>query len=107
MFGTKLIYYLRKGMSLFVGNISRSVRARDLEEEFGKFGRCDINHKVCSPTDWYSKGSYAFVEFKDEKEAEDALHELKGKNMGGLEIAVEWSKKSSRYDPKDAPRPPR
>jgi len=45
--------------------------------------------------------------YKDEKEAEDALHDLKGKNLCGLEIGVEWSKKSSRYDPKDAHRPPR
>jgi hypothetical protein len=26
------------------------------------------------------------------------MKELKGKNMGGLEIAIEWSKKSNRYD---------
>ena len=33
-------------MSLFVGNISRNVRARDLEDEFTRFGKCQINHKV-------------------------------------------------------------
>ena len=33
-------------MSLFVGNISKNVRERDLEDEFGKFGRCTIKPKV-------------------------------------------------------------
>lgn len=94
-------------MSLFVGNISRDATSRDLEEEFGKIGKCQINHKVCSHTVWYSKGSYAFVEYVDEKEAEDAIRELNHKNISGLEIAIEWSKKSSRYNPKDAHRPPR
>jgi hypothetical protein len=29
------------------------------------------------------------------------------KNLGGLEIAVEWSKKSSRFDPNKSHRPAR
>ncbi len=33
-------------MSLFVGNISKNVKKSDLTDEFDKFGKCDINHKV-------------------------------------------------------------
>ena len=33
-------------MSLFVGNISRNIRAEDLEEEFDKIGPCTVNFKV-------------------------------------------------------------
>lgn len=33
-------------MSLFVGNISRNLRAEDLEEAFDKIGPCSINFKV-------------------------------------------------------------
>ena len=33
-------------MSLFVGNISKNVKKSDLVDEFDKFGKCDINHKV-------------------------------------------------------------
>eukprot|EP00829_Urostomides_striatus_P003195 TRINITY_DN13619_c0_g1_i1.p1 TRINITY_DN13619_c0_g1~~TRINITY_DN13619_c0_g1_i1.p1 ORF type:complete len:150 (-),score=5.07 TRINITY_DN13619_c0_g1_i1:289-738(-) len=84
-------------MSLFVGNISRNVKTHDLEDEFEKIGKCSVNHK----------GNYAFVEYQDPKEAEDALTQLKGKNLGGLEITVEWSKKSGRFDSKDSRRPPR
>ena len=35
-------------MSLFVGNISKNVKKSDLVDEFDKFGKCDINHKVGS-----------------------------------------------------------
>ncbi len=41
------------------------------------------------------------------KEAEDALNELQEKDMGGLKLTIEWSKKSGKYDPKESRRPPR
>eukprot|EP00830_Metopus_es_P013295 TRINITY_DN320_c0_g3_i1.p1 TRINITY_DN320_c0_g3~~TRINITY_DN320_c0_g3_i1.p1 ORF type:complete len:291 (+),score=58.78 TRINITY_DN320_c0_g3_i1:11-883(+) len=84
-------------MSLFVGNISRNVKTKDLEEDFEKLGKCRVNHK----------GSFAFVEYDDEKCAEEAIKELHDKDMGGLHIRVEWSKKSRKFDSKDSHRPPR
>ena len=33
-------------MSLFVGNISKNISLKDLEEEFHKFGMCRINQRV-------------------------------------------------------------
>lgn len=50
-------------MSLFVGNISKNVRLNELEDEFFKFGRCEIKQH----------GSYAFIVFDDDKSAEDAM----------------------------------
>src|ERR1700733_6237884 len=82
-------------MSLFVGNISRSTKAEELEEEFDKIGSCTVNFK----------GAFAFVEFKEEKDAEDAIAELNNKNIGGSELSVSWSKKSGRFDPKSSVRP--
>ena len=38
--------YTKAEMSLFVGNISRNVKSRDLEEEFNRFGKCTLNSKV-------------------------------------------------------------
>jgi RNA recognition motif-containing protein len=75
-------------MSLFVGNISRSVTSNDLEKEFGSFGPVKINYK----------GSYSFAEFDHEKDAEDALESLQAKDMGGRRINIEWSKKSRKFD---------
>ena len=79
-------------MSIFVGNISKNVRSRDLDDEFDKFGPCNINYKVIANIIRFHKnqyqGSYAFITFESEADAEDALNELQGKNMGGLKINI-------------------
>merc|ERR1719246_195741 len=83
-------------MSLFVGNISKNVRQYELEDQFNKFGKCSIKQK----------SSFAFIEFESERDAEDAEKALQSRNMGGLEIAIEWSKRSGRFSAKDSRRPP-
>ncbi|CAG9311279.1 unnamed protein product [Blepharisma stoltei] len=82
-------------MSLFVGNISRNISLKDLEAEFNKFGVCKINHK----------GGYAFIEYSNERDAEDAMFEMLGKNMGGLCLNIEWSKRSDKFNPKALSKP--
>jgi RNA recognition motif-containing protein len=57
-----------------------------LFEKFGTLKRCDI------------KGSFAFVTFEDERDAEDALEECNGKDLQGSKINVEWAKGSGRFD---------
>lgn len=80
-------------MSLFIGNIGRGANERDLEQEFDTIGACTFRFK----------GNYAFVEYKDEKDAESALKELHDKDIGGQRISVQWSKKSNKYDASSAP----
>ena len=75
-------------MSLFIGNISNSISSTELEKTFNEFGRCKLNYK----------GTYAFAEFDNEKDAEEAMNHLQKKNMGGRELNIEWSKKSKKYD---------
>lgn len=58
-------------MSLFVGNISKNVRSRDLDDEFERYGRCSINYKVGAGG--ASQGSYAFVTYEDEHDGEEAM----------------------------------
>ena len=74
--------------SLFIGNISNSIGQSDLESEFQKYGSCKINYK----------GAFAFAEFDNEKDAEQAMLKLQKKNMGGRELNIEWSKKSKKYE---------
>ncbi len=81
-------------MSLFVGNISKTITAADLEKAFGEYGHTRINFK----------GSYAFAEFEQERDAEEALDNLQGKTFGGRQINIEWSKKSRRFDPSKSKR---
>ena len=86
-------------MSLFVGNISRNVSPKELESEFGRFGACKIIHR----------GSYAFIEYTHdsnaERDAEHAKRNLDGKNMGGLCLNIEWSKRSGKFNPSESNRP--
>lgn len=68
--------------TLYVSNISSSTRARDLAYEFERFGRlirCDIP----------SGRSYAFVEFEDDRDAEDALDDMNGRRFEGRRLVVE------------------
>ena len=60
-------------MSLFIGNIGRGASEKDLEDQFNKFGKCNFHFKE----------SYAFLEYTDEKDAEEAMKDLKGKVIGG------------------------
>ena len=46
--------------------------------------------------------SFAFVDYDDDRSAEDAIKYLNEKDMQGLKIAVEWSKQSPNYDPRSA-----
>lgn len=75
-------------MSLFIGNLSRQVVASELEKVFGEFGNCKINYK----------GSFAFAEYDNEKDAEEAMTQLQSKDMGGKRINLEWSRKSKKFD---------
>jgi RNA recognition motif-containing protein len=75
-------------MSIFIGNVSRTLTETDLQKAFGEYGTCKINYK----------GTFAFAEYENEKDAEDALNGLKGKNLGGRTLNLEWSKKSKNYD---------
>jgi len=69
-------------MSLFVGNISRDVRSEDLHDEFDVYGKCVVNFKVRKSFN-NSQGSFAFVEFDNERDAEDALNNLNNKEIRG------------------------
>merc|ERR1712194_383816 len=82
-----IVFIITNKMNLFVGNISKNVSISKLEDEFEKFGRCEIT----------PRGSYAFIVFDDDKSAEEAMEQLQGLTLGGLSIGIEWSKRSDRY----------
>jgi len=75
-------------MSLFIGNISKTANVNDLARYFEDLGKCHFKFK----------GSYAFAEYDNEKDAEYALDKLQAKNIGGRRINIEWSKKSRFYN---------
>ncbi|KAI8061159.1 hypothetical protein BC940DRAFT_350071 [Gongronella butleri] len=93
--------------TLHVAGFSSHLRARDLAYEFERFGpliRCDIpapkSHKAVP---------FAFVEFEDPRDAEEAHSDMHNRHIDGYRISVQWAKNAPsphwRFD--RSPPPPR
>ncbi|GLD95117.1 hypothetical protein PINS_up003742 [Pythium insidiosum] len=85
----------RTGISLLVRNVSRRLRPEDIRKEFEKFGEV---RDVYIPKDYYTREAkgFAFVEFKNEREADDARHNLDGVRMDGREIRVVFAQEKRK-----------
>ncbi|XP_030448993.1 serine/arginine-rich splicing factor RSZ22-like [Syzygium oleosum] len=66
---------------VYVGNLDSRVTERDLEDEFRAFG---IIRSV-----WVARRppGYAFIDFDDHRDAQDAIRELDGKNGWRVELS--------------------
>ncbi|CAN6897707.1 unnamed protein product [Brassica oleracea var. botrytis] len=72
---------------LYVGRLSSRTRSRDLERLFSRYGRVrDVD----------MKRDYAFVEFSDPRDADDARYYLDGRDFDGSRITVEASRGAPR-----------
>ncbi|GMG99366.1 hypothetical protein Nepgr_001206 [Nepenthes gracilis] len=72
---------------LYVGHLSSRTRSRDLEDLFCRYGRVrDVD----------MKRDYAFVDFSDPRDADDARYGLNGREIDGSRIIVEFSKGGPR-----------
>ncbi|CAO2204571.1 unnamed protein product [Urochloa humidicola] len=68
---------------LYVGRLSSRTRTEDLEDIFSRYGRVryvDMKHE------------FAFVEFSDPRDADDARYNLDGREFDGSRIIVEFAK---------------
>ncbi|XP_029957852.1 serine/arginine-rich splicing factor 10 isoform X2 [Salarias fasciatus] len=76
--------------SLFVRNISDESRPEDLRREFGRYGPIV---DVYIPLDFYSRRprGFAYIQFEDVRDAEDALHNLDRKCVCGREIEIQFA----------------
>lgn len=75
---------------VYVGNLGDNGRKEEIEKEFEKFGTL---HDV-----WVARNppGFAFVEFLDIRDAEDAIKELDGKQICGARVRVEMSRHRGR-----------
>ncbi|XP_062166070.1 serine/arginine-rich splicing factor RS2Z32-like isoform X2 [Alnus glutinosa] len=72
---------------LYVGRLSSRTRSRDLERLFSRYGRVrDVD----------MKRDYAFVEFSDPRDADDAQYSLNGRDFDGSRVIVEFAKGGPR-----------
>lgn len=62
------------GSRVYVGRLSYRAHERDIERFFRGYGRI---------TEILLKNGYAFVEFSDRRDAEDAVHDLNGRSLLG------------------------
>jgi len=70
---------------IYVGNLPSSVQKNDLEDLFDKYGRIvDVSIKRT-----VSGAPFAFIEFEDGRDAEDAIKGRDGYNMLGSRLRVE------------------
>lgn len=75
------------GTRVFVGGLTYRVRERDLEKFFRKYGRIK---------EVAMKNGFAFVEFDDYRDADDAVYELNGKELLGERVSVERARGTPR-----------
>ncbi|XP_036414045.1 serine/arginine-rich splicing factor 10 isoform X1 [Colossoma macropomum] len=83
--------YLRPpNTSLFIRNISDDSRPEDLRREFGRYGPIV---DVYIPVDFYSRRprGFAYIQFEDVRDAEDALHNLDRKWVCGRQIEIQFA----------------
>ncbi|KAI8997620.1 hypothetical protein BDB01DRAFT_713748 [Pilobolus umbonatus] len=90
--------------TLFVAGFSPRTRARSLAYEFERYGRlvrCDIP----APKTPTSK-PYAFIEFEDGRDAEDAFNEMHGRPIDGYILSVQWARTTLQpFHPSDRQLP--
>ncbi|KAJ8676377.1 hypothetical protein QAD02_012164 [Eretmocerus hayati] len=70
---------------IYVGNLPPDIRTKDIEDLFYKFGKVafvDLKNRKGPP--------FAFVEFDDPRDAEDAVHARDGYDYDGYKLRVEF-----------------
>lgn len=73
-------------MKVKVENISESLGEEDLKKEFSSIAQCKVDFHVNS-----SKGHWAFVEYPDILQVNEAIKKYHGKDLGGKKLKVALS----------------
>merc|ERR1712183_1219882 len=86
------IYKIRKmsNFKVYVGNLGNNGSKSELERVFSYYGSLKNVWVARNPP------GFAFVEFEDARDAEDAVHALDGRTICGVRARVEMSSGMSR-----------
>ncbi|RHY26487.1 hypothetical protein DYB32_007566 [Aphanomyces invadans] len=89
------------GAKVFVGNLSDKVKESDIRDKFDKFGKI-LEISIKTPS---RPPAFAFVQYEDLRDAQDAVREMNGTEMDGNTLRVEITKRGPRgEDPRDLER---
>ncbi|KAH7725102.1 Sfrs5 protein [Aphelenchoides avenae] len=75
------------GSRVYIGHLPHRATERDIERFFRGYGRL---------RDVVMKNGFGFVEFDDVRDAEDAVHDLNGRDLCGERVVVELSRRGPR-----------
>ncbi|KAK3103733.1 hypothetical protein FSP39_021449 [Pinctada imbricata] len=76
---------------VYVGDLGYGAAKQELEDVFGKYGPVRNVWVARNPP------GFAFVEFEDPRDAEDACKALDGRRINGRRVRVEMSSGKSRW----------
>lgn len=79
----------RRSTTLFIGNLPYTFRERDVADYFERCGRIKNITVGVNPRTGQSKG-YAFVEFEDRRDAEDAYERFDNYSLEGRRLRLDW-----------------
>jgi RNA recognition motif-containing protein len=82
------------GRRLYVGNLSYDTTELELRETFGKFGTV-ADAKVVTDRDTGRPRGFAFVEMSSDQEAQEAIAQLNGRELGGRALNVNEAQERS------------
>ncbi|KAK3104209.1 hypothetical protein FSP39_025322 [Pinctada imbricata] len=78
---------------VYVGDLARDVEEKDLEKAFSYYGRLKNVWVARNPA------GFAFIEFEDPRDADDAVRGLDGSSVCGCRVRVEHSSGKVRPKP--------
>ncbi len=85
---------------VYIGDLGSNGSKQELEKEFEHFGPLKSVWVARNPP------GFAFIEFEDPRDADEAVNQMDGKKVCGAKIRVELAKNSSTpsYNPNRGPR---
>jgi len=83
-------------MNIYVGNLSYSMSESELREAFAAYGEVSSVKILIDRETGRSRG-FGFVEMPNQKEAELAVAQLNGKDVGGRALRVNEARPRERH----------
>ena len=72
---------------IYVGNLPFSTNEQEMQDLFGAFGEVSSAQLIMDRETGRPRG-FGFVEMKDDAQADNAIEQLNGTNVGGRDIVV-------------------